>query len=61
TVTEYIIQKRLIRVSELVLEGASLENAALSAGFNSYSHFYKMFIKYKGISPKQYFDFFRNT
>lgn len=61
TVTEYIIQKRLIRVSELVLEGASLENAALSAGFNSYSHFYKMFIRYKGISPKQYFDFFRNT
>lgn len=61
TLTEYIIQKRLIRVSELVFDGMKLENAAFSAGFNNYSHFYKMFIKYKGVSPKQYFNLFRNA
>ncbi|MBR5266175.1 MAG: helix-turn-helix transcriptional regulator [Clostridia bacterium] len=55
TVTEYITQKRLIRVSELVSEGSKIESAAISAGFHNYTNFYKAFIKYKGVSPKQYF------
>ena len=61
TLTEYIIQKRLIRVSELVLGGAKIEQAALAAGFRNYSHFYKMFTKYRGTSPKQYFSVLKET
>lgn len=56
TLTEYVLQKRLIRVSELVRSGAGIEQAALNAGFHNYSHFYKEFIKHKGMPPRQYFS-----
>lgn len=55
TLTEFIIQKRLGRVSELVHEGWSLENAAQKAGFGNYSHFYKAFKKHRGVSPREFF------
>ncbi len=55
TLTEYIIVKRLIRVSSLVRNGAGIEEAAFRAGFRNYSHFYKEFLKYNHISPRKYF------
>lgn len=56
TLTEYIIQKRLLRVAELVRGGAGIETAAAEAGFQTYSHFYKAFVRQKGMSPRQYFQ-----
>ena len=55
TLTEYILQKRLIKVAELVRNGAGIERAAGDAGFHNYSHFYKEFVKHKGTSPRKYF------
>lgn len=55
TLTEYILQKRLIKVAELVRNGAGIEQAANEAGFHNYSHFYKEFVKRKGTSPRKYF------
>lgn len=55
TLTEYIERKRLNRVISLVANGEKIESASFQAGFNSYSNFYKKFIKYYGISPYKFF------
>ena len=55
TLTEYILQKRLMMVSALVRNGKSISEAAQAAGFGSYSHFYKEFVKRKRISPCKYY------
>lgn len=55
TLTEYILQKRLMKVITLVRSGIGIEKAAFQAGFRNYSHFYKEFMKHKNISPQKYF------
>ena len=56
SLTEYIIRKRLNRTIVLVREGAGIEESAYRAGFNTYSHFYKEFVKYYKKSPRAFFD-----
>ncbi len=56
TLTEYILQKRLITVSSLVREGKSLSEAATLTGFGNYSNFYKIFKKHYGISPREFYE-----
>lgn len=53
--TEYIIRKRLSYATSLILAGEGIENAAYQAGFHTYSHFYKMFVKYRKTSPGRFF------
>ncbi len=55
TVTEYIIQKRLMNAISLIRNGEGIETAAYKSGFKNYSYFYKAFIKHYGISPQRYF------
>lgn len=55
SLTEYIIQKRLIKVTTLVRNGSGIEAAAFEAGFRNYSNFYKEFLKYHNISPRKYY------
>jgi AraC-like DNA-binding protein len=56
SLTEYITRKRLNRAIFLVREGAGIEEAAYNAGFHTYSHFYKKFVKYYKRSPRAFFD-----
>ena len=58
--TEYIIRKRLSRATSLILSGEGIENAAYRAGFHTYSHFYKMFVKYYKASPRCFFENAKN-
>lgn len=55
TVTSYIIEMRLRTAVALVKSGTRIETAASQAGFRTYSHFYKMFVKHLGVSPRAYF------
>ena len=55
TLTEYILQKRLIKVASLVRNGSGIEHAAFDAGFRNYSHFYKEFRRHYHISPREYY------
>lgn len=55
TLTEFVLRKRLSRVSELAQQGTPVTLAAEKAGFRNYSHFYKVFKKCYQLSPKQYF------
>lgn len=51
TVQKYIRQKRLTRVSELKREGKNLTEAAILAGFNDYSSFYRAYKNKYRASP----------
>ena len=52
TVHEYIRRKRLTRVRELRSQGLRINDAALEAGFNDYSSFYRAFQKEYGMPPR---------
>ena len=52
TLNRYINYKRLLLVRELHAQGQSLLEASTNAGFNNYSHFYRMYIKQNGESPR---------
>jgi AraC family transcriptional regulator of arabinose operon len=55
TIMEYVIDIRLHIACEHIRYGSmTLEQAAESAGFNSYSYFYRIFRKRMGLSPKEY-------
>lgn len=51
TVNGYINYKRLLLARELHMGGQSLLEASTNAGFNNYSHFYRMYVKYNGTAP----------
>ncbi len=53
--TEYVITKRLMRTICLVNHGMGIIEASSAAGFNTYSHFYKVFKQHFGQSPSSYF------
>ena len=56
TVQEYIRQKRLTFAYELKKEGKTLSEAAVAAGFTSYSSFYRSYMKKYSKTPKEMTD-----
>jgi AraC family transcriptional regulator of arabinose operon len=55
TIVQYIVDVRLKLASDRIRFSAmTLEQAAESAGFRSYSYFYRVFRERYGVSPKQY-------
>ncbi len=52
TLNRYINYKRILLVQELHRQGQTLLQASLNAGFNSYAHFYKTYVKQTGQPPK---------
>lgn len=52
TVNQYINYKRILLAQNLHKNGQSLLQASFNAGFNSYAHFYKTYVKQTGKSPK---------
>ena len=54
TLSEYIIKRRLSHAKLLLRQGSSVTLAGERSGFNSSAHFIRTFVKYMGISPKQY-------
>lgn len=53
TVHEYIRRKRLTKVRELCAGGMSIGDAALKAGFQDYSSFYRAFRREYGVPPRR--------
>lgn len=52
TINHYINYKRLLLAKELHSKGQTLLEASTNAGFNNYAHFYRMYRKEFGISPR---------
>lgn len=53
TVGNYISLKRIHLARQLILEGASAEEAAISSGYKDYSTFYRTYKKTMGYAPTQ--------
>lgn len=53
TINHYINYKRLLLTRELHANGQTLLEASINAGFNNYSHFYRMYRKEFGVSPRE--------
>lgn len=52
TVNHYINYKRLLLARDLHSKGQTLLEASTNAGFNNYAHFYRMYRKEFGTSPR---------
>jgi len=62
TVHQYITNKRFTYVSELVKKGKTITEAAVEAGFNNYSTFYRAYKNlYKSSPNKKKFENLQNT
>jgi AraC-like DNA-binding protein len=54
TIVEYINNHRCDRAKELIREGATVSEAAVSCGFNNMSFFTKTFKTFTGVNPSEY-------
>lgn len=54
TIFRMLLQKRMIRARNLILEGMPLAAVASQCGFSDYSGFYKAFSSEYGVSPRAY-------
>lgn len=54
SVHAYLREVRLEAAARLLLDGETVTQAALAVGFDSLSHFSKVFTAQKGVSPSQY-------
>ena len=52
TIKKYIAYKRIVLMRELCSKGISLSEASLKVGFNSYSSFYRTYLKIMNETPK---------
>ncbi len=53
TIHQYIMRKRITLIEELVKQNTSISDAAVAAGFASYSSFYRAYTSEYGHSPKE--------
>ena len=50
----YVIKKRLILASKMIMQGISATESAYNSGFSDYSSFAKSFKSLYGVSPSKY-------
>jgi len=53
SIGEYVIKKRLLIAQQLIKTGMTSTNACQASGFGDYSNFYKAYVKFFGVSPKE--------
>ena len=53
SVYKYILQKKLMHAHSLISSGMLPTHAATACGFDNYSGFYKMYVKYIGFPPSK--------
>ncbi len=58
SIYKFILQKRIIRARELLLQGQPPTDIYFQCGFNDYSNFYRAFRNEYGISPREYQKYF---
>jgi len=56
TFVKYLNKYRIEQVKNRLFQDADIIDACFESGFNSVSHFYKVFKKFVGTSPKKYKD-----
>jgi AraC-like DNA-binding protein len=56
TVTQYLAERRVDYAKRLMLETDDILFASAEAGFGDLTHFYRVFKKLTGVTPKQFID-----
>ena len=56
TVTQYLAERRVEYAKRLMLETDDILFASAEAGFGDLTHFYRVFKKLSGVTPKQFID-----
>lgn len=56
SIHNFILQKRLLTIHELIKKGYPYMEASSKCGFSDYSCFVRAFTKYFGLSPRKYYD-----
>jgi AraC family L-rhamnose operon regulatory protein RhaS len=56
TVTQYLTERRVEYAKRLMLETDDILSAAVEAGFGDLTHFYRVFKKLTGLTPKQFIE-----
>ncbi|HEX7318161.1 MAG TPA: helix-turn-helix domain-containing protein [Pyrinomonadaceae bacterium] len=56
TVTQYLAERRVDYAKRLMLETGDILFAANESGFGDLTHFYRVFKKLTGVTPKQFID-----
>ena len=54
TISDYILQKRILESQKMILNGVLITDAAYAVGFNSISAFIRGFKEISGVSPSEY-------
>jgi AraC family L-rhamnose operon regulatory protein RhaS len=54
TVTQYLTERRIEYAKRLMLETDDILFASVEAGFGDLTHFYRVFKKFTGVTPKQF-------
>jgi len=54
TLSRYVLERRIIKAKSVLNAGGSAGEAALSAGFDDYSVFYRCFLREVGMTPTAY-------
>lgn len=56
TIHRYIVQKKLIRAKELILDDIPIMDVYKQCGFGDYSNFFRAFKNEYGVTPKQFYE-----
>ena len=56
SIYQYILEKRMILAKQLLVYGEKPTDIYAVCGFNHYSNFYRAFVKYYHVSPKQFLE-----
>lgn len=54
TLSQYVLERRIVKAQTVLNAGGSAKEAAESAGFGDYSVFYRAFVRETGMAPSEY-------
>lgn len=60
SVKRFVVMQRITKAKQLLLEGHSVSETQNLLGFNSYEHFFKIFKKVTGMTPREYRERYRS-
>ena len=61
TINSYITMQRIAAARRMLISGSSISEAQQNTGYSSYSHFFRIFKKETGMTPREFVDMYSKT